>query len=184
MSAVILLKRLRDLYLVKIKWKKYKIGKRFHAGARVILWAKNELIIGNNFYIGRDSQILCDAKIGNYVFLANRVALIGRYDHNFQQIGYPMLLSSKIKDADYHWKGIELRVFVEDDVWIGYGCIILSGVKIGKGSIIAAGSIVTKDVEAYSIYGGIPAKKIGDRFKNNTDLQNHIKIYDKNFKTI
>lgn len=52
---------------------------------------------------------------------------------------------------------------IGNDVWIGAHSIILPGVKLGTGSIIAAGSIVTKDTEPYSIYAGCPAKKIGDR---------------------
>lgn len=51
-------------------------------------------------------------------------------------------------------------VIIEDEVWIGYGALILSGVTIGKGSIIAAGSVVTRDVPPYAIVGGNPAKII------------------------
>jgi acetyltransferase-like isoleucine patch superfamily enzyme len=54
-------------------------------------------------------------------------------------------------------------VIIEDDCWVGANSIILPGVTIGQGSIIAAGSVVTKDVEAFSIVGGVPAKKIKDR---------------------
>src|ERR1035437_9482289 len=138
------LKRIRDFFLVKVIWKRHQIGNGFHAGARVRLWGKNNLIIGENFYIGRDSQIQCDAMIGNYVMFGNKVGLVGRYDHNYQQIGVPIILSSRISDPNYDWKGLSLSVIIEDDVWIGYGSIILSGVNIGQGSIIAAGSVVTK----------------------------------------
>lgn len=56
-------------------------------------------------------------------------------------------------------------IIIDDDVWIGAGAIILTGVTIGKGSVIAAGSIVTKDVEPYTIVGGNPAKLIKKRVK-------------------
>jgi acetyltransferase-like isoleucine patch superfamily enzyme len=56
-------------------------------------------------------------------------------------------------------------ILIGNDVWIGFGSIILSGVEIGDGSIIGAGSVVSKDVEPYSIYVGNPAKKIGQRFE-------------------
>jgi acetyltransferase-like isoleucine patch superfamily enzyme len=49
---------------------------------------------------------------------------------------------------------------IEDDVWIGAGAIILPGVRIGRHSVIAAGSVVTKSVDAYSVYAGNPARKI------------------------
>ena len=58
-------------------------------------------------------------------------------------------------------------IIVEDDVWIGARTVILSGVRIGQGAIIAAGSVVTKDVEPYSIVAGNPAKLIKYRFEDN-----------------
>jgi len=177
-----LLKKLRDLLLVIIVWKKHQIGKGFHAGARVKLRSMNRLVIGDNFYIGRDSLIECDALIGDNVMLANRVAFIGRYDHHYQQIGVPIRLASRIWDSDYNWKGSHLKVIIEDDVWIGYGSVILSGVKIGRGSIVAAGSVVTRDVEKFSIFGGVPAKKIGDRFENDAALKEHIRLYELKYK--
>ena len=177
-----LLKKLRDLLLVVIIWRKHQIGKGFHAGARVRLWGKNKLIIGNYFYIGKDSQIQCDAQIGDYVMLGNKVGLVGKYDHNYQQIGVPTRLASQIRHPDYSWKGLNMKVVIEDDVWVGYGSIIISGVRIGQGSIIASGSVVTRDVEPYSIYGGVHARKIGERFENEANLQEHIRLYNQNYK--
>lgn len=105
---------------------------------------------------------------------------MGKYDHHFQQIGTSIRLASQIRDRDYNWKGIDEKIVIENDVWIGFGSIILGGVKIGQGSIIAAGSVVTKDVLPFSIYGGVPAKKIRERFDSETDLAAHLKIYKSN----
>jgi acetyltransferase-like isoleucine patch superfamily enzyme len=176
------LKKIRDLILAKVLWRRHKIGKGFHAGIRVRLLSRNPIIIGNNFYIGRDSFIECDAIIGNDVILANRVALIGRYDHHYQQIGIPIRKASHILEKDYNWKGLDSKIIIGDDVWIGYGSIILSGVKIGSGSIIAAGSIVTKDVEPYCIYIGVPARKVANRFESEEDKNEHIIRYYNNDK--
>lgn len=173
-----LIRNLRFFYLIHFKWGKFKFGKNPYIGRMVYMWAKHNIVIGDNFYIGKFSQIECDAKIGNNVIIANRVALIGRYDHNYQQLGVPIRLSSKIRDIDYDWKGLDEKVIIEDDVWIGYGCIILGGVKIGQGSIVAAGSVVTKDVEPFSIFAGVPAKKVRNRFENDIDLKTHIKLYE------
>jgi acetyltransferase-like isoleucine patch superfamily enzyme len=167
------IKGLRDTYLVKVKWRRYSLGRGFHAGRRVVLWAPNELKIGDNCYIGRYSQIECDADIGHSVIMANMVSFVGRYDHHFRHVGTPTRLSRQIRDPDYDWKGNDIKVTVGDDVWIGYGAIILSGVTIGEGSVIAAGSVVTKDIEPYTVVGGNPARKICDRFKNPEDLHLH-----------
>jgi len=169
-------------YLRKIKYRKYNIAKGFYSGIRVRLWAKNTLIIGKNFYIGRNSQIETDVIIGDNCIFANNVAFVGRYDHNYQQIGVPTRLAEQIRDNNYSWKGLNQITVIGDDVWVGYGSIILSGVKIGDGAIIAAGSVVTKDVEPYSIYGGNPAKKIRDRFNTKEELEEHIKLYKINYK--
>jgi acetyltransferase-like isoleucine patch superfamily enzyme len=176
-----LLRRLRFIYLVRIKWRHYSFGKNPYIGRMVYMWAKHKITIGDNFYIGKFSQIECDANIGNNVIMANRVALIGRYDHNYQQVGKPIRLSSQIRDLDYSWKGLNQSVVIEDDVWIGLGAIILSGVRIGKGSIIASGAVVASDVEPYSIYGGVPAKKIGNRFDSEDDLKEHIRLSTNSF---
>jgi acetyltransferase-like isoleucine patch superfamily enzyme len=175
-------KRLISFYQRRIKWRKYSLGKNFHAGRGVRLWAKTQIVIGDNCYIGRGSQIECDVQWGDYVFTGNHVAFVGRYDHHWEEIGKPMLFSQRIRDADYTWKGLHQKTIVEDDVWIGYGAIILSGVTIGQGSIIAAGAVVTSSVEPFSIYGGVPARKLGDRFKNPDDIARHLEAFNKNWK--
>lgn len=176
------IKKIRDWYLVHVKWRRYDIGEGFHAGRRVVIWGKNTIRIGKNLYIGRESQIECDIEIGDHVLIANRVAFVGRYDHHYQQIGVPIRLASQIRDADYNWKGLSQVTVVEDDVWIGYGAIILSGVRIRRGSIVAAGSVVTSDVDPYCIYAGVPAKKVADRFDSPEILQNHIRLYEQHYK--
>ena len=167
------IKSLRDWYLVHIKWRNYKIGTGFHAGARVRFWAKHQLTIGNNFYIGRDSQIETDCVIGNDVLIGNKVGIVGRYDHNYQQIGVPIRKASQIRDNDYNWKGLDLITYIGNDVWIGYGATIMGGVKIGDGAIVAAGAVVTKDLDEYSIYAGNPAKRIKDRFNSVDEREAH-----------
>lgn len=175
------IKQIRNLLLIRIKWNKYSFGKNCHFGRGVQLWAKSKLTIGNNFYIGRYSQIECDTVIGNNVILGNHVALVGKYDHHYQQVGMPTRLASAIRDNDYSWKGIGLTTIIEDDVWIGFGSIVMQGVHIGEGAIIAAGSVVTKNVEPYCIYGGNPARKIADRFDNEEDLKKHQELLRTNF---
>lgn len=178
MILIDVLKKLRNLFLVKVKYRKYSIGKGFHSGVRVRLWSKSIIEIGENFYIGRDSFIETDCIIGDNVIFGNRVAVIGKYDHHYKQVGTPIRLASAIRDSDYSWKGLNLITNIGNDVWVGYGSSIIQGVTIHNGAIIAAGSVVTKDVEAYCIYGGNPARKIADRFDSVVDLENHLAILE------
>ncbi len=168
--------KFRDWYLVNITWRKYSFGENFHAGRNVFLWAKKSIIIGDNCYIGRYSQIECNAIIGNNVLIANNVSFVGKYDHNYQQIGISIRQASQVRENQYNWLELDRKVIVGDDVWIGYGSIVLSGVKIESGCIIAAGSIVTKNTEAYGIYAGSPAKRISNRFNSERDLKEHLKL--------
>ena len=98
--------------------------------------------------------------IGNYVALASNVHFILSGNHQTETLfTYPIrsTLEGKHCQTDSRSKG---PIIVEDEVWIGYGATILSGVTIGKGSIIAAGAVVTHDIPPYAIVGGNPARLI------------------------
>ena len=90
----------------------------------------------------------------------NRVAIIGRYDHHYQKPGVPIRLAEQIRDPAYNWKGLGMVTIIEDDVWIGCNVVVLSGVRIGEGAVIAAGSVVTRDVPAQAVAAGAPAQVI------------------------
>jgi acetyltransferase-like isoleucine patch superfamily enzyme len=168
-----MLAKLRDVVLRRLVYRGYDIGPGFHAGRGTHMWAPNRLVIGKNFYMGRYSQIECDAVIGDYVMFGNLVCLVGKYDHNYEEVGVPIKESISIRSPHYQWKGRGLETRIGDDVWIGLGSIVLSGVRIGEGSVIAAGSVVTRDVDEYAIYAGNPARKIRDRFSSETDRERH-----------
>ena len=101
--------------------------------------------------------------IGNYVSIAQNVTFLLDVEHYTKHLStYPFRV--KILETEKTESFSKGDIIVEDDVWIGYGVILLSGIHIGKGAIIAAGSIVTKDVEPYSIVAGVPAKLKKMRF--------------------
>jgi chloramphenicol O-acetyltransferase type B len=181
MGIVKTIKQSRNTFLRKVLYRKYAIGEGFHAGLRVRIWGRDKVIIGKNFYIGRDSFIETDVVIGDNVMFGNRVALVGRYDHHYQQVGVPIRLATQIRDKEYNWKGVGMTTVIENDVWVGYGTTVLGGVKIGEGSIIGACSVVTKDVEPYSIYTGVPARKVRNRFDNCEDLQKHLEMVNSKY---
>lgn len=102
--------------------------------------------------------------IKNYVSIAQQVSFILNADHYTNHIStYPFEVKMlQTQTSESFGKG---DIIVDDDVWIGYGAIIMSGVHIGQGAVVAAGAVVTKDVPPYAIVGGVPAKVIKYRFE-------------------
>lgn len=113
-----------------------------------------KLSIGSHSSINRGSVINCGGgvTIGNNVLIGPNVTI---YSQNHSYIDKKVL----IKEQGYD----KSPVLIEDDSWVAASCIILPGVKIAQGTVIAAGSVVTKSTEPYSVYAGVPAKKISER---------------------
>lgn len=109
------------------------------------------LKIGDNSNIGPYGYVGCSGyiKIGSNVMISPRVSLFAE-NHNFEDITIPMKEQGVTRQ----------EIIIEDDCWIASNSIILAGVKIGRGAIVAAGSVVTKDVPSLAIVGGNPAKII------------------------
>ena len=148
------------------------LGKRVHLGIGTILYAPHRLIVEDDVYIGKSCTIECDGRIGAHTMIANQVGLVGRNDHDVRVVGTSVRQSPWIGAPEYQGPGKGKTVLVVPDVWVGYGAIVLSGVRIGRGSIIAAGSVVTRDVAPYSIVAGCPAKLKGDRF-SGAEIEEH-----------
>lgn len=115
--------------------------------------------IGNDVYIGPNARFsaIKGLTIGNKVTFGPGVTIMGG-NHNFKEIGkYIFDNHTKRPDDD-------MPVRIDDDVWIGCNAIILKGVRINQGAIVGAGAVVTKDVPAYAIVAGNPAKVVKYRF--------------------
>ncbi len=122
----------------------------FYCGYGCFISPQSNVDIGQNFYMGNYCHIAAETEIGDDVLFASYVSLIGG-DHKID--GINCLLRKSGKD--------ELKkIIIEDDVWIGHGVIILQGVRISKGAVVAAGSVVTKNVSEKEVVGGNPAKLI------------------------
>ncbi len=136
-----------------------EIGKNVYIGNDCQFTTKN-ITIGHHVYIGKSCCFQSshgEIKIGNYVMFGPGVHIHGG-NHIYSKSGEYMY---EITDKK---KGDDGFVIINDDVWVGANAMILKGVTIGQGSIIAAGSIVTQDVGEYAIVGGNPAKVIKKRF--------------------
>lgn len=134
-----------------------------NVGRRSTIMAPNRLEIGRRVKIGMDTWIAVNGVIEEGVLISSYVGIVGKYDHDVWALGRrpynaPWVFDGSIQTTDMH------SVYIERDVWVGYNATILSGVRIGRGAIIAAGSVVTKDVDAYAIVAGNPARKIGSLF--------------------
>lgn len=122
-----------------------------------------DLVTGAYSYIGRRCWICPRVTMGRYVMVASEVVILGG-DHRFDIAGMPMMFSGRPAVPP---------TFIEDDVWIGYRAVLNAGVRIGRGSIVAAHAVVTQDVPPYSIVGGIPARPIGRRFATECEIASH-----------
>ncbi|OHB59828.1 MAG: galactoside O-acetyltransferase [Planctomycetes bacterium RBG_13_44_8b] len=109
--------------------------------------------VGEQVYIGEDLIVIDElddrrrVRIGNRVSIAERVTLIVSSNAN----------NSKIRPFVKERHG---HVEIDDDAWLGTGCIIFPDVKVGKGAVVGAGAVVTKDVPDYTVVVGVPAKPI------------------------
>lgn len=159
--------------IIEIKWKLANLNNDTHPVGETKHYNIN---IGKGSYgpINVSSRVP-DRRltIGNYVSIAEDVVFLLGIDHctnNLSTYPFETMLMGKetaISKGD---------IVVEDDVWIGRRVLILSGVTIGQGAIIAAGAVVTSDVPSYAIVGGVPAKVIKYRFSE--DVIDYLKTLD------
>lgn len=165
-----LLRRFQTYLLLRAGKKFLRYGKDIHVGKGSRFWAPTSISLGDHVYIGKDVLIECNAVVGSFVLIANHVALIGRNDHDFGGVGFPVRYSPWVGSSKYPSRFAEEKVVVGDDVWIGFGSIVLTNTTIGRGAIIAAGSVVTKDVPPYAIVAGVPAQVVRYRFDNDSGV--------------
>nr|WP_312905610.1 DapH/DapD/GlmU-related protein [Stutzerimonas nitrititolerans] len=130
-----------------------RVGKCVRLGNRLFVYP-HKVSLGDYCYIGAGSYLDGDIEVGDYTMLASNVAIVGG-DHGYASLGIPMRDTGR-----EHWK----PTVIGRDVWVGHGAIIINGVSVGDGAIVAAGSVVTKDVPVGAIVAGNPARFIRWRF--------------------
>jgi acetyltransferase-like isoleucine patch superfamily enzyme len=120
------------------------------------------VIIGNRTKIGLSNTIIGPVTIGNDIRLAQNITLSG-LNHNYTDVNLPI-----------HEQGVSTApIVIEDETWIGANVVVLAGVTIGKHCIVAAGSVVTKNVPSYSVAVGNPARVLK---KYNPETKNWEKV--------
>ena len=144
---------------------KYGKGCIFKKG----VFADEDTVIGNYTFVGRFTTIT-KANIGNYCSIAPFVT-IGPGEHDLNSVSTSERINAFRKNKKSLTDG---EVIIGNDVWIGSNVVVLRKVRIGDGAVLAAGSVVTKDVPPYAIVGGIPAKIIRYR-----DAQEKVELISK-----
>lgn len=132
--------------------RKSKVGLNVQIGPDSIIedycrvFGDPDLKIGRNFYANAFCHLMGDIEIGDNVLLGPKVTIWGR-DHGLKK--------DQLICEQPH---VKEKIIIGDDVWIASHAVVLKGVKIGKGAVVAAGAVVTKDVPEYAIVGGVPAR--------------------------
>jgi acetyltransferase-like isoleucine patch superfamily enzyme len=157
------------------------IGKNTHIETTDFTWF-HKVKIGNNCTIEKNVSFRYEGFFteGYAIEIGDKTFIGQNCEFNISEkitFGYYCAIASGCKFID-HNHGFESRnsyigeqmptnapIFIGDDVWLGVNVVILKGVNIGRGAIVAAGSVVTKSIAPYEIWGGMPAKKIGERSK-------------------
>ncbi len=127
-----------------------------------------DVFMAQNFYISTVKAI----KIGNRVMFGPKCSIIGG-DHKYDNPLDNMRFTKELGD--------NREIIIENDVWIGYGTLILKKSMIGEGAIIGAMSVVNSKVEPYCVYVGNPIKKIKPRFDTYEELQTYLKMMQNTF---
>lgn len=151
---------LRALRRYRLKRQLGSCGRNVTGLVGATVWSPENVHIGNDVRIQPDvfiSAIDAEVRIGNKVMIAPRVGMITG-DHNTSVVGRYMYDVKEKRPSD------DSPIVIEDDVWVGFGAVILKGVTLGQGSVVAAGSVVTRDVPRYGMVAGVPAKLLRMRF--------------------
>jgi len=130
----------------------FSVGKNANIEKGAYFGSGQKIEIGDNSGIGVNCHVPSDIKIGKDVMMGPDVLIISRnQNHRIDDLTIPMRLQG-YKESE--------TVVIEDDVWLGARVIVLPGVRICQGSVVGAGSIVTRDVPAYAVCAGNPARII------------------------
>jgi acetyltransferase-like isoleucine patch superfamily enzyme len=141
------------------------IGARTHVrGELLIFWDTGRIRLGDWCYVGDGSRLWSQAsiEIGNYVLISHLVDIHDTNSHPIEWQTRRGDIERILGGKKYESSGAveKAPVVIEDDVWIGFKASIFKGVRIGRGAIVAAGSVVTKDVPPFTVVAGNPARVI------------------------
>lgn len=118
--------------------------------------------------VGPRSIVQVDGRIGDFALIGMNVQIVGRHDHALREVAKPFVFSTWVAERPQQEGD---AVDIGRDVWIGGGATVMGGVTIGNGALVGAASVVTRDLPAYSIAVGSPARVVGERFGHQDQLR-------------
>lgn len=135
--------------------RKIQFGSNNHFGSRCQFRPPRQLLIADDVAFGQEVIVETDLEVGQFTLISSRVSFVGN-DHSFDD-----------PNSNVFWQGRNppSKIVLEGDNLIGNGAILIGNLRIGKGAIVGAGSVVTKDVAPGMIVGGVPARVIRPRWK-------------------
>lgn len=170
--------RLQKHRKIHVSWRAEVYGSNYFEGNNLVggKTVMQDVSLGRGSYIG-ENGIFRQCSVGRYCSISRYVHIVdGRHPtHTFvsshpsfyaksHPCGVSYIKENKFEEHQFVDKEQKILVKIENDVWIGANVVILEGVTIGNGAIVAAGAVVSKDVPPYAIVGGVPAKVIRYRF--------------------
>jgi len=152
---------------ILLNWKKISIEDRVYISHSCKIHSIGGSIdINHDVFIASNCNILAgaDVYIGRYSMLGPHCLLVST-NHTIDNPSLPMISLPNLYKS----------IYIDDDVWLGAKVTVVAGVRIGRGAVVVAGAVVTKDVEPYSVVGGVPAKHIKYRF-SDADIEKAKKL--------
>lgn len=124
---------------------------------------ERDLVADAYVFVGHHCEIGAQVRIGRYTMLAPHVTVVGD-DHIFGVPGTPLQFTGRPTQTE---------TVIEEDVWLGHGALVMRGVRIGRGAIVAARAVVTRDIPPYTVVAGVPARHVRHRFASPDDVRLH-----------
>ncbi len=143
-----------------------RLGSNTVVGGQLLVFAHGGRInIGDNCFVGEGARVWSanSIEIGNRVLISHDVNIHDTNSHSLSaQLRHEHIMTMFESGHPKHLPDVtDAPVIIEDDVWIGFNAVVLKGVRLGRGCVVGSASVVTKNVDPYSVVAGNPARKVG-----------------------
>ena len=143
-----------------------KIGSNCKIGRRTILSSEGDACVNiyDNVSIHNNCVVIGSVEIKPFSILSANI-FISSGNHYYRHVPHRLIMRQDKEVAELHLSSGVRSTVIDEDVWIGWGAVILNNAHIGRGAVVGAQSVVTRDVDPYAVVAGVPARRVGDRLK-------------------